>query len=92
MQESSLHYSAIGAESAPATLPYDPWIMANSHPHSPKKWHFHQHYQYFMTCSPLRTVCAKLFPIWADVIDHFPASYPMAKALVSRGFCSPSGA
>lgn len=43
-------------------------------------------------CDLSRTVCAKLFPIWTEVIDHFPARFAMAKALVSRGFPSLSGA
>ncbi len=43
-------------------------------------------------CDLSRRVCAKLFPIWTVVIDHFPVRFLMAKALVSRGFCSLSGA
>jgi len=42
-------------------------------------------------CDLSRTVCAKLFPIWTVVIDHFPARFPMAKALVSREIFSLSG-
>ena len=43
-------------------------------------------------CDLSRRVCAKLFPIWTVVIDHFPAQLLVAKALVSRGFPSPFGA
>jgi hypothetical protein len=37
-------------------------------------------------------VCAKLFPIWTVVIDHFPNRISTIKALVSQGFRSLSGA
>lgn len=46
----------------------------------------------YMRAGESGKVCAKLFPIWTVVIDHFPARFSMAKALVSHGFPSPSGA
>ncbi len=29
--------------------------------------------------APVRKVCAKLFPIWTVVIDHFPARFSMQR-------------
>ena len=75
MHESSLHYSVIGAEFAPATLPYDPWIMANSRLHFPENCHFVYNNQCFMIRSPLRSVCAKLVPIRTVVINLLPAPF-----------------